>query len=300
MLNSVRFFYRLTMASLLFGINSACADIALLIHGFDSHAGTWQYSGINAYLQQQGWQFYGVLNDQGQAIVLRPGGLNSAEQTSKHDRKLYTVNLASRAPIAYQSYQLARMLQWLNRVHPGESIYLVGHSAGGLVARYTLVRLYQQQNFHRPGQVAGLLTIATPHLGTFRAMQAIDAIDEPAFCPGPGWRFLQSVFADDEYDVLRKSQDLLHELFPAQTNNLLLWLNRQVHPDIAYFSVVRTNGFIQGDLLVPGYSQDMNNVPALHRQSVTLNSHNGHFLTPKDALTIHSVLMSLTLEQTKS
>ena len=300
MLNSVRFFYRLTMAALLFGINTACADIALLVHGFESNAATWQHSGINAYLHQQGWQFQGVLNDRGNSVVLQPSGLYHSPVVSASGQKLYSVNLASRAPIAYQSYQLVRMIDWLNRVHPGEPVYLIGHSAGGLVARYTLVRLYQQQKRHQPGQVAGLLTIASPHLGTFRAIQAIDAIDEPSFCPGPGWRFLQSVFADDEYDVLRKSQDLLHELYPAQANNLLLWLNRQAHPDIAYFSVVRTNGFVQGDILVPGYSQDMNNVPALHRQSITVNSHNGHFLTPQDALTIHSVLLSLTSEQTKS
>ncbi|MCK5663915.1 MAG: hypothetical protein KAI17_10530, partial [Thiotrichaceae bacterium] len=133
-----------------------------------------------------------------------------------------------------------------------------------------------------------------PHLGTARAAQAIDAVDEPFFCPGPGWRFMQSIFGGDEYDVVRKSKSLLYELYPSQPQNLLFWLNNQAHPEIPYFSVVRASGVYLGDILVPGYSQDMNNVPAIKNQSTNLVSHSAHFLTAQDAMTIHSILTFLT------
>lgn len=291
MSNSMFSLLRLIAFLPLIYINTASADIALLIHGFDSHSSTWQQSGINQYLHQQGWPFYGVLNDQGHSVGLQPSGLISPSVQGRNKNKLYTVNLASRAPIEYQSHQLNRMIQWLNRVHPLEPVYLIGHSAGGLVARYMLVRWHQEQGANN---ISGLISIASPHLGTFRAAQAIDAIDEPFFCPGPGWRFLQSVFADDEYDVLRKSKRLLYELYPSQPNNLIFWLNQQEHPNIAYFSIIRSSGVMMGDMLVPGYSQDMNNVPALNNQSITLLSQNGHFLTPQDALLIHSTLTLLS------
>jgi len=279
----------------LFYISTVSADIALLIHGFNNHAITWQQSGINQYLHQQGWSYQGTLNDHGHSIALQASGSGTPFRPPKqNDNKLYTVNLASRAPIEYQSHQLQKTLHWLNQRHPGEAIYLVGHSAGGLVARYTLVQLFQQQPKNNyPNHIAALITIATPHLGTFRAAQAIDAVDEPFFCPGPGWRFIQSVFAGDEYDVVRKSESLLHELYPSQPYNLLFWLNNQAHPKIPYFSIVRTSGAFAGDFLVPGYSQDMNNIPALNNQSKTLISYSEHFLTAQDAVTIHSILTSL-------
>ena len=87
---------------------------------------------------------------------------------------------------------------------------------------------------------------------------------EPFFCPGPGWRVLQSVFGGYEYDLVKESKGLLYELHPSRPYNLTFWLNEQSHPNIPYFSVVRASG----DFMVPGYSQDMNNV--LDR-SVALN-----------------------------
>lgn len=277
-------------------VSNVSADIALLIHGFDSHALTWQQSGVNQYLHQQGWFYQGVLNDHGHSVVLQPSGLGDPLALSKDNgNKLYTVNLASRAPIEYQSQQLLNMIFWLNQVHPGEFIYLAGHSAGGLVARYTLVQLFQQQPHNEyPNQIGGLITIATPHLGTFRAAQAVDAVDEPFFCPGPGWRFLQSVFGGDNYDLVKSSKSLLYDLYPSRPYNLIFWLNEQPHPKIPYFSVVRASAVFLGDFLVPGYSQDMNNVPALKNQSSTMISHSEHFLTPRDAEIIHSILMLLT------
>ena len=276
----------------LFYISNVSADIALLIHGFNNNAMTWQQSGVSPYLHQQGWHDQGTLYDQGNSVVLQPSGFGTPSgQAEKNGNKLYTVNLASRAPVSYQSYQLRKMIHWLNQMHPAEPIFLIGHSAGGLVARFALIELFQEQpQKTEPNHISGLITIATPHLGTFRAAQAIDAVEEPFFCPGPGWSFLEEIFAGDDYKLVKKSKSLLYELYPTQPRNLTFWLNEQTHPQISYFSVVRTSG----DFVVPVYSQDMNNVPALKNRSLTWNSHSDHYLNPEDALTIHSILTLLS------
>jgi triacylglycerol lipase len=82
-------------------------------------------------------------------------------------------------------------------------------------------------------------------------------------------------------------------IYPSRPHNLVYWLNQQPHPLIAYFSIVRQEGVMLGDFIVPGHSQDMNNVPALKNQSFNIVSQNGHFLTPQDAVTIHYILTLL-------
>ena len=276
----------------LFYSSNVSADIALLIHGFNNTAMTWQQSGVSPYLHQQGWRDQGTLYDQSSSIVLQASSFSPhSGQAEKTGNKLYTVNLASRAPVAYQSYQLRKMIHWLNQKHPAEPIFLIGHSAGGLVARFALVELFQgQPQKTEPNHISGLITIATPHLGTYRAAQAIDAVAAPFFFPEPGWRFLEEMFAGDDYKLVKKSKNLLYELYPTRPHNLTFWLNEQMHPQIPYFSVVRTSG----DFLVPGYSQDMNNVAALKNRSHTWNSYSYHYLNTEDALTIHSILMLLS------
>ena len=75
---------------------------------------------------------------------------------------------------------------------------------------------------------------------------------------------------------------------------MLYWLNGQKHPDIEYVSVVRLNpvGFA-GDELVPGYSQDMNNVPTIHGNSSVIVTPAGHTLVAQDGTTLLQILESL-------
>lgn len=278
----------------LFISHNSLADISLLIHGFDSNAMTWQKSGINQYLDRQGWHFKGTLSANGQSVHFFPALPSVANQQLASDdkRHLYNANLASRAPLGVQSQQLIAIIQWLNHKHPNDSIYLVGHSAGGLVARYAAVQLFRQQ----PGKVtgnhiAGLITIASPHLGTIRAVQAIDAVEStPLFCPGPGWRMMRSVFGGDDYDLVKSSQALLYELYPSNPSSVLFWLNQQPHPLMPYFSVVRSSGAFVGDAVVPGYSQNMDNIPALQGKNIVVMSYSDHFLNPSDAVIIHEIL----------
>ncbi|GAA2786788.1 hypothetical protein GCM10010441_09850 [Kitasatospora paracochleata] len=55
---------------------------------------------------------------------------------------------------------LARHVEWAARAHPGRPVVLVGHSLGGLIARYYVQRLGGD------GLVPHVVTLATPHQGT--------------------------------------------------------------------------------------------------------------------------------------
>ena len=83
---------------------------------------------------------------------------------------------------------------------------------------------------------------------------------------------------------------MLVDLLPAESGNLLAWMNMQPHPDIAYYSVIRQLPNVAGDSIVPAYSQDMNNVPALHGRSQTLLVPAGHGLAPQDGTLLAGIL----------
>jgi triacylglycerol lipase len=58
----------------------------------------------------------------------------------------------------------------------------------------------------------------------------------------------------------------------------------QDHPDITYDAVVRNTDFrMGGDVLIPAYSQDLNQVPALRGRATVIASPLEHSLTAEDA-----------------
>jgi pimeloyl-ACP methyl ester carboxylesterase len=179
-----------------------------------------------------------------------------------------------------QAFQLRQILQSINARHANEPISVAGHSAGGVVARLALVR-------GETANIKTLITIASPHLGTGRAEQALDVTDIP---------FPLSLFTDffggATYDTAMRSRSLFVDLVRQRPGTLLFWLNNLPHPDIEYFSVVRGQpAVISGDYVVPGYSQDMNNVPALQGRSSLIRVNNSnHGLTVLDGNVIVSVL----------
>ncbi|MET0052124.1 MAG: alpha/beta fold hydrolase [Candidatus Thiodiazotropha sp.] len=250
---------------------SARADVAVLVHGYLGSASSWERSGIAAVLSQQGWQPAGVFT---------PGGLIPL-QGAQSDNRFYTVELPSQAPIGVQARILSGMLQTIERRQPDEPLILVGHSAGGVVARMALVE------GGAPGTKA-LITLASPHLGTLRAVEALDETDDPfPIC------LIKDFFAGDLYDVVRDSWGVLLDLTPERPGNLLFWLNRQAHPDVQYISVVRSGPVGMGDELVPAYSQDMNHVAALQGRSETRVTPVSHSLNPMDGSLLAEILNSL-------
>ena len=253
-------------------VKSVAGDVLVLVHGYASDAGTWERSGVNSELQAYGWP---------RAIIPAP---NMPEPAQQAVNKSFTVNLPSEAPLLVQANFLRALLDGIRQRYADEKLILVGHSAGGVVARLILLG-------NNPYQVDELITIASPHLGTVRAAQGLDVVDsKPFFCPGPGIHFLKRLVGGSGYNYLRYSRGVLIDLLPAESGNVLTWMNLQPHPDIVYVSVVRKSPFALGDDVVPAYSQDMNNVPALQGRAHVLFTDAGHGLNHADGILLAGLL----------
>lgn len=249
----------------------ARAEVAVLVHGYLGNAGSWEFSGVNAVLARNGWMPAGVIAPGPVGPLLPPPGPNAP-------RKVYSVELPSTAPLMVQSDMLLAALQAVRSRHGKEAITLIGHSAGGVVARMALVR----------GGSAGvvkLITIASPHLGTVRALQALDATQE-----GGPIGFVKDIFGGSEYRAVKHSWPVLLDLSPAVPGSALFWLNAQPHPSIKYVSIVRAAPFGLGDMLVPGASQDLNSVHQLAGKASTYVVPEGHALSPADGTMLATLM----------
>lgn len=266
------------LAALLFSlVQTVHADVLVLIHGYMADARSWGASGVIPALAVRGWHPAGVL-------TLTPDGVSSPVAPSSATNKLYSINLPAAAPLQVQASVLARLLDALRRHYPQERLILAGHSAGGVVARMLLAG----QN---PYAVDTLVTIASPHLGTARAAEGLDLVDfNPFFCPGPGIDFMKHALGGNEYDYLEHSRATLIDLLPEASGNILAWLNRQPYPDIRYDAIVHMLAGTTGDTIVPAFSQDMNNVPALRGRVTTLYVPAAHSLTPQDGVVLAELL----------
>ncbi len=248
----------------------------VLVHGYLGNANNWDTSGITGILQRHGWERAGV-------YLAGPGGIRVFPSPGmKAKRKFYAVDLPSEAPIRLQVYQFDEILRAIRNAHSGEPLVLVGHSAGGVVARNALVR-------GNADNVKALITIASPHLGTVRAEQALDATDIPF-----PLSIITDIVAGETYDIAKRSRSLYVDLVRPRPGTLLYWLNAQPHPDIAYFSIVR-GGTVTGwgDIVVPAYSQDMNNVPALRGRASLVTVAGDHGLVPLDGSIILNLIADL-------
>jgi triacylglycerol lipase len=251
----------------------ASADIAVLVHGYHSSAMAWERSGVSSMLQENDWPRAGLYTTAGQGVRYLPA---AGEQATN---KVFVVDLPSEAPLNLQADLLQQILLDIGTRYPEEPITLVGHSAGGVVARIIVVR-------NTIPSVQRLVAIASPNLGTERVIQALDATDIP-------WPFnyIADFFGGDAYHTVRRSGHLLVDLLPATPGTYLGWLNVQPHPEIEYISMVRGQAHnLGGDWLVPGISQDLNNVPALSGRAALLTVPANHELTLLDGATLVSIL----------
>jgi len=252
------------------------ADVLVLVHGYLGGAWSWDESGVTAVLEQHDWQRAGVYAAGPAGVHLVPAaGMQAGD-------KYYAVDLPSEAPVLVQVYQFQIILDAIRLSHPGEDMILVGHSAGGVVARTALVR-------GGADQVKALVTIASPHLGTARAEQALDATDIPF-----PFSMVTDFFGGDTYYTALRSRSLYVDLVRPRPGTLLYWLNGLPHPDITYVSVVRGDANAGwGDYIVPGYSQDMNNVPQLQGKSSVVTIPVNHGLAIVDGSLLVDLLKDL-------
>ncbi|MCB1772724.1 MAG: alpha/beta fold hydrolase [Gammaproteobacteria bacterium] len=259
-------------------VNTAAADVLVLVHGYLGSAQSWAEAGVLDRLQQRGYRPVAMYGYGAGGVLRLP--LGSAEAK----RPIYTVNLPSQAPIAIQADWLAAYLRDVRKQHPDEPIVLAAHSAGGLVARMTLVR-------HGRMGVSHLITIATPHFGTGRAIQALDATDRGGMFGFVKSWLVRRKTGDALYATVQQSRGVLFDLAPPAPGNMLFWLNQQPHPKIRYTAIMRTGTFqMPGDQVVPPMSQDLNRVPALAGQVKTYQMAQGHLLTPQDGDLIGNLL----------
>ncbi len=276
----MRFSAQLIAATTLFATTTLQADVLVLVHGYLANAETWERSGINTVLDENGWERGGL-------FTRSPSGIKLLETKNKNAKNtVYVVDLPADAPVIVQSDLLSNMLDSVRQRQPGEPVIIVGHSAGGVVARMSLVRA-------GANNITALITIASPHSGTTRAEEAINATNES----GP-FGMVKSMFGGRDYDTVKRSRGLLFDLTRPRPGNMLYWLNSQKHPDIQYYSVVRLNpvGFA-GDDLVPGYSQDMNNIPALQGSCSAITTPAGHSLIKQDATTLLNILQQINSDK---
>jgi pimeloyl-ACP methyl ester carboxylesterase len=244
-------------------MGTAHGDALVLVHGYLGDGMDWRGRGVTAALLQQGW---------------RDGGLlpQATADAAPAGNAFYTVELASEAPLLLQAEQLTSYLAVLQKAHSGEQLILAGHSAGGVVARLTMVR-----NPALP--VAKLITIGSPHLGTQAAELGWMASQSPL-----GW--LAPMMGAD---TLNRSQALYADLSPETPGSVLFWLNRQPHPQARYISVVRAGN----DSFVPAYSQHLESVPALNGKASSVLSPLPHGLHPSDGALLLQLLEAAPVGQ---
>lgn len=246
----------------LFG--AAHADIAVLVHGYNDDGVKWYKKGIVQQLGRAGYI------DGGQLAFFR-GGIIGPMSAPNSENIVYTVDLPSEAPIMAQANILAMMLQRIRQIAPPAPFTLVGHSAGGLVSRATLVQ-------HPELNISRLVTIATPHRGAPMARIGEMVSNSP-----------MGMMADFMgMDEISDADDLFSDMSPISNNRFLKWLNTRPHPPAAYISLVRRNK----DMVVPRKSQDMNWVNALRGQSITIPTPGKHSLNPRDGAILAALLSS--------
>lgn len=249
---------------------AASADTIVLLHGYLGSSYEWQRSSIIQQLDSVSWRDAGVLAIDDDRVIAN-------KEKPKSTRRVYSVELTSEQSIDTQADQLDLYIKYVRHGHPGEQIILVGHSAGGVVARLYMVK-------NPSNDLGALVTIASPHLGTKNAEYA-QTISENILVWAEGIPGLEKLY---------RSQGLFFDLIPDRSDNLIAWLNVQEHPPARYYSIIReeTDDAVQ-DFIVPSWSQDMNEVYALRGRSETYTLKSIHSLSAKDGEILKAILIDL-------
>ncbi|MBF0165435.1 MAG: alpha/beta fold hydrolase [Magnetococcales bacterium] len=251
----------------------ACADVTILVHGYFSGENAWQQNGITDELTKSGWQSGGSMT------VDARGVLRTQNNSPKDAQRIFHLaDLPSEAPLQTQAKALHEILSTIRKNRGPERTILVGHSAGGVVARLLMVRK-PESSIHT------LITIASPHLGTDKAEMAGLLASTPLSMMAPMVGL----------NTLNRSRTLYAELERERPGNFLHWLNHQPHPKANYLSIVRRDAFaLSGDNTVPVWSQDMAKVHALREYSPqSISQGTDHALERQDGVTVARLLAGL-------
>ncbi|SIO10670.1 PGAP1-like protein [Sulfurivirga caldicuralii] len=257
------------LVSLLAG--SAWARTAVLIYGMVSNPDAWYKHKVIQPLLASGWADGGML----------PMLPNWAAQ--KAPDVVYTVRMPWWLPLEAQARYLDQVLRRIYALRK-EPVILVGHSSGGIVARlYSLA----PEKWRVP--VAGVITIASPNLGTPWAKL--------------GWQMLRSPMGrmlkemDDKSERLYAARYLLWELASDKRGNTIHRMAYMRHPEgVKYISLVhmrKWGGRRMDDwvgMMVPPKYQDLRRVPALSGRAMTIPVSAGHQLDKRDGWVLAQLL----------
>lgn len=244
------------------------AETLVLLQGYLGDEDSWREAGITRMLDRAGWVDAGTL-------YTTYNGIRSDQPAPTGNRRVYTLSLPSEAPLMVQLGYLEQYMDVIRKRHPYESLILAGHSAGGVLGRLYMVQ-------HPDVPIGALVTFASPHLGTESAEIGAIAGNSPL-----GW-----VAPLIGGATLNRSQGLYNDLVRERPGSLLFWLNRQEHPSSRYIAVVRSDdGLLNlGDLIVPEWSQDMNQVAALRGRANRIETSDGHGLVKHDGKLLLQIL----------
>ena len=249
------------------------AKTLVLIHGYMEDGMAWRNSGASIALQQNNWIDGGALRINQYGVVKYPAGF-----APKNRDVFYTVELPWTKPIEVQSQLLLSYLQAIYSVRQ-ENLALAAHSNGGVVARYFLVN-------NRSIPVNALITVASPHLGSSLAKYAYLMTKTPA----------DDMAKVAGNDAIKKSKRLFAELKPEKPINFLYRLNHQMHPNIHYLSIVRSNHKkipSKFDYVASSDSQNMNYIYALRGRSAVFANNQAHGLSALDGWLIAQFLRNI-------
>jgi triacylglycerol lipase len=244
----------------------------VLVQGYLGQPSSWSDSGVAQLLDQQGWRYAGefVYASDGARLLIPNSGMR---QPPPVDR-FYRVSLPTESSIQSQAYILTAYLRQLRQRFPQQEIILAGHSAGGVLARYVMVRQPELQ-------ISMLITIASPHLGTESAElgKLVGSSPLALFAPFIG------------ANTINRSQGLYSDLLPEMPHRFLYWLNRQPHPPARYVSIVRDSTALDGgDFLVSEQSQYLENVYSLRDIAISYVVPGSHGLSRADGQLIVDLL----------
>ena len=244
----------------------------VLVQGYLGEPSSWSDSGIAQLLDQQGWRYAGEF------VYASDGARLLAPLTAMHQPRpvdqFYRVSLPTESSIQSQAYILTAYLRQLRQRFPQQPVILAGHSAGGVLARYVMVRQPELQ-------ISMLITIASPHLGTESAElgKLVGKSPLALFAPFIG------------ANTINRSQSLYSDLLPEMPHRFLYWLNRQPHPPAQYVSIVRDRTSMDGgDFLVSERSQYLENVYSLRHIARSYVVQGSHSLSRADGQLIVDLL----------
>lgn len=257
----------------------------IFIHGLASSSDTWV--AYRDYLIANGGWIYGGIPayDPATKTVNLNCPSNSAQVVpcTGNNGNFYTINFSSNQQLSLYLLggEIATAIQAVLKANPGSTkVLLIGHSSGGLAARAYLQGIARTPDVTAPlayrDDVFRLITIGTPHLGSFWAeachtrFDLFNLIDDIGICD-----LLASNIDNDSAAI----QDLQPD------SNALATLNDlNTHPlpaNVSYVSIIGTGqptlsslvDFDSGDGIVTNASQNLStltgNLP-LQQKSVSI------------------------------